>query len=67
MSRPEEPENLKLWKRAIEALGDKPKCCHTCDHYSGDGTCEIAGSRPPDDYVRLHSFTCKDYSKVIPF
>jgi hypothetical protein len=65
--RPPEPEFLRVWREIRQLTNAVPKCCHTCEHYSRDGICNLAGVRPPDDFVSYGSAECPDFSDEVPF
>ena len=59
--RPPEPEFVRDWReRRI------PRCCHTCDNYSDDGTCLVADERPPEDFAATRDI-CDSWVMEIPF
>lgn len=43
-----------------------PKCCHTCDHYGGNGECLEFRLIPPPEFVNLRD-SCPVYSRICPF
>jgi len=64
MTRPEAPKEVELyWLWQKEG---PPKCCHTCDHYLGNGTCDKHKMRPPDEFTQTIG-ACGDYECLIPF
>jgi len=67
MSRPPKPQHLVQWLKMREALGPEPQCCHTCDHFTEDGRCELAGEAPPIDYINNGSAECEQWEQPIPF
>ena len=64
MIRPKEPEYIVQWREWMRA--GPPKCCHTCDHYLGNGTCHKHNMRPPDEFTQTIG-ACGDYECLIPF
>ena len=63
-TRPPEPEYLIQWREWIKA--GPPKCCHTCDYYSGAGDCLAFDMRPPEDFAATQG-ACEKWIQEIPF
>lgn len=62
--RPPKPDFLTRYEEWLR-LGP-PQCCHTCDHYAGDGRCYHFNHYPPVEFVNSQG-QCPSWSREIPF
>lgn len=62
--RHNEPEIVKKYRASIAE--PVPKVCHTCEHYSPNGACELFNQKPPEDFAATVD-ACKDWREEIPF
>jgi hypothetical protein len=63
---PRHPEPQELADRIALIKKGPPRYCHTCDHYTPNGFCDIAGQEPPEEFARTPD-ACDDYFELIPF
>lgn len=45
---------------------ERPKICHTCEHYDITGLCFIHRQSPPEDFAKKPN-SCQDYEEGVPF
>ena len=64
MPRPPKPDFLVQYEQWVSA--GPPQCCHTCDHYSGEGRCFTFNMVPPAEFVNSFG-QCEKYERMIPF
>lgn len=64
MTRPPKPDFLVQYEEWTKA--GPPQCCHTCDHYGGDGRCFIFKMEPPIEFVNSAG-NCDSWSWEVPF
>lgn len=64
MPRPPKPEFLVEYE-TWHAKG-APKCCHTCDHFSGEGFCYSFSMSPPDEFI-MSQDVCPSWEQALPF
>ena len=64
MPRPPKPEFLVQYEEWISA--GPPQCCHTCDHYGGNGQCFMFKIQPPAEFVNSQG-QCESWSQEVPF
>ena len=64
MARPPKPEFLVEYEQWTKA--GPPQCCHTCDHYSGEGRCLEFNMVPPAEFVNSFG-RCDKWSQELPF
>ena len=62
--RYKEPKFVTEWKDAIKQ--EPPRCCHTCENYLGDGSCQIFNMVAPEDFAEAVG-VCSDWERAIPF
>lgn len=62
--RPPEPQNVQQW-RVWYAKGP-PRCCHTCEYFQSDGSCERHNAQPPPEFTSQEN-ACREWSQEIPF
>jgi hypothetical protein len=62
--RPPKPDFLVQWEKWL-AMGP-PRCCHTCDHFGGQGECFEFKLIPPPEFVAMQD-CCPVYSRECPF
>ena len=64
MSRPPKPDFLIQYEEWRQA--GPPQCCHTCDHYGGNGQCFIFKIQPPAEFIDSQG-QCESWSQEVPF
>lgn len=64
MPRQPKPDFLVQYEEWLRA--GPPQCCHTCDHYSGEGICFAFEMEPPADFVNSVG-QCESWSWEVPF
>ena len=64
MSRPPKPDFLIQYEEWVRS--GPPQCCHTCDHYGGNGQCFIFKIQPPAEFVTSQG-QCESWSQEVPF
>lgn len=64
MSRLPKPDFLVQYEQWVSA--GPPECCHTCDHYSGEGRCFVFNMMVPAEFVNSFG-QCEKYEQEIPF
>jgi hypothetical protein len=64
MKRLPKPDFLMQYEEWINA--GPPQCCHTCDHFSGNGKCFKFGMYPPVEFVNSQG-QCAAWSSEVPF
>lgn len=64
MVKHQEPANVVAYKEAIKS--GPPKCCHTCDHYLGNGHCYKYDMEPPEDFAATMN-ACPSWLREVPF
>lgn len=64
MKRPPKPDFLVQYEEWVK--NGPPQCCHTCDHFAGDGKCFAFNMYPPVDFVNSQG-QCAAWSREVPF
>ena len=64
MARPPKPDFLLAYEEWRNA--GPPRCCHTCDHFGGDGRCLLFGMIPPAEFVNSAG-QCDRWEQELPF
>lgn len=64
MKRLPKPDFLVQYEEWIK--NGPPQCCHTCDHFAGDGKCFAFNMYPPADFVNSQG-QCAAWSWEVPF
>lgn len=64
MPRPPKPDFLVQYEEWIKS--GPPQCCHTCDHFAGDGKCFAFSMYPPVSFVNTQG-QCAAWSMEVPF
>ena len=63
-TKPAPPLAAAEWLRHMRAPA--PKCCHTCDYYLSDGSCDKFGQVPPAEFTQTIG-ACDQWEDMIPF
>ena len=61
MPRHDKPEILLIYEHM-----ERPRICHTCEHYTIDGLCQLHQQEPPREFAATHKI-CPEYSEDVPF
>lgn len=63
-----QPKLVKDYYDKVNALRDikEPKCCHTCDSYTEEGTCREYSIAPPEEFAQQLN-QCEKWIPIIPF
>lgn len=59
------PKVVENWWKAMKT--PMPRCCHTCDHYTGDGKCRVFEMMTPPPEFTQELDQCDKWLDLIPF